>query len=167
MFPDNSPSGAAYVVTNDKGDKVAFLFPDLCSPSFFNRFAGFHSSPCSRVPCMGQSSRFVVRGDVVWLSDVPQSITRLSVLILMEFQNLRSCSRSACSSETHCNPWLTQLAQVLARVLGRAETTHLSEIRFRVHWWLLELGGWWGQIEIWCLISLKILGFSPTFRFYA
>jgi hypothetical protein len=34
MFPDNSPSGAAYVVTNDKGDKVPFQFPDLCSPSF-------------------------------------------------------------------------------------------------------------------------------------
>ncbi len=30
MFPDNSPAGAAYIVTNDKGEKVRVL-----SSSFF------------------------------------------------------------------------------------------------------------------------------------
>jgi hypothetical protein len=58
MFPDNSPGGAAYIVTNDKGEKVRCAFCGFArTVVHFFLLSGLYPSSSSRIPRMGQCCR--------------------------------------------------------------------------------------------------------------
>jgi hypothetical protein len=70
MFPDNTPAGAEYIVTNDKGEKVFWLLV-ASSECIVILFAGFYSSPRPRIPRLG--CRF--RSRVNWVSQLGSCLT--------------------------------------------------------------------------------------------
>jgi hypothetical protein len=71
MFTDDTPAGAAYIVTNDKGEKV-FWLPMTSSECIVILFAGFYSSPRPRIPRLGCRFRS-------WLNCVSQLGSWLTV----------------------------------------------------------------------------------------
>ena len=104
MFTDDTPAGAAYIVTNDKGEKV-FWLPMTSSECIVILFAGFYSSPRPRIPRLG--CRFRSRVNCV---------SQLGVAANRFRSPLQGCQ---------CSPgWCSRVGRVAATVRDVLMTPH-------------------------------------------
>ena len=137
MFVDDSPAGDAYVVVNEKGEKVP---PPTRNSTFsllvMTAFLGLCPASRPRVPRMEQFDWCAPAFLVLLLSALHsaclQAATRQSVPTSTEFRRQLSLSNSA-FGVSNTDSFSRHFWQILAGILGRAAESYVAKIWRRLH----------------------------------